>query len=360
MLRIRLLLLALIGAAAFVFAAAAASTVDRPAARPTAGASAPLPAKLASGKVRVALVRQLGSGDFFQQWLTGAQKMARALHIKLLVSDARGKNDQQATDFQNAVNRDVDAIIVDHGLAQTMVPLINKAVAKGIPVVVFDVVVPNRRVPQIQQSDHVLGRLIATKMVKDLGGKGKVGYVYVAGFAPLDRRNAAWQQVKTENPGIDQVAQFGKVSDAIASDVASQAAAVLTANPDLNAFLAPFDEFAKGCVLAVNQAGKQNQVKVYGVDISTADIGVMTAPASPWVATAATDPANIGAVAVRAAALRVVGTKLPTNILISPTLITQDFLRKNNIKTMGDLRHKLPGLNTKAIATAPWMPAIKF
>src|SRR6266540_703422 len=253
-------------------------------------------------------------------------------------------NEQMATDFQNAMNRGVDAIIVDHGLAETMNPLVDKAVKKGIPVVAFDLATPNKKVTQTQQSDILLGTMIATKMATDLRGKGKVGYVYVAGFAPLDRRNTAWQRVKKKYPGLEQVAQFGKVSDSTASDVQSQAAAVLTANPDLNAILAPYDEFAKGAVLAINQAGKQKRVKVYGVDISTPD----------------TDPANVGAVTVRAAVLKLLGTKLPRSILIRPALITQSFLVKNNIKTMADLRRKLKGLNTSDIASAPWMPKITF
>src|SRR6266536_2158136 len=243
----RLVLTVLSVTAALVATAAAGAT-------PTAGSK--LPPKLASGKVQIALVRQLGSGDFFQQWLTGAQKMAKLLKVKLLIYDARGKNEQMATDFQNAMNRGVDAIIVDHGLAETMNPLVDKAVKKGIPVVAFDLATPNKKVTQTQQSDILLGTMIATKMATDLRGKGKVGYVYVAGFAPLDRRNTAWQRVKKKYPGLEQVAQFGKVSDSTASDVQSQAAAVLTANPDLNAILAPYDEFAKGAVLAINQAGK--------------------------------------------------------------------------------------------------------
>lgn len=319
-----------------------------------------LPEPFASGKVRIALVRQLGSGDFFEQWLTGAQKMAKALNVTLLVSDARGNNAQQARNLDTAINEKVDAIIVDHGFAETMNAPIDDAVRKGIPVVVFDVEVKNPSIPQIQQSDIKLGRTIAEKMVKDLNGRGKVGYVYVAGFAPLDRRDQAWRQVKSENPGIEQVAQFGKVSDSTASDVAAQADAVLRAHPDLNAILAPFDEFAKGAVLSIQRSGMGDKVKVYGVDISTADIGIMTAAGSPWVATAATDPANVGAVAVRAAALRVKKEQVQTQLLIPPTLITREFLIQNNIHTMADLRAKLPDLNTTDLATAAWMPKIQY
>lgn len=316
--------------------------------------AAQLPAKFESG-VKIALVRQLASGDYFQQWLLGAQEQAKALNIDLRISDARNNNDQQATDLQRAIDQKPDAIIVDHGLAATVNPLIDKAVEAGIPVVAFDVETENPEVTSIQQSDEDAGKRLGEELVKGIGGSGEVGYVYVAGFAPLDRRNRGWEEVKKANPDVKQVAKFGKVSDSTANDTQEQANAVITANPDLKAVLAPYDEFAKGVVNALEQANKTD-VKVYGGDISTPDIGVMTKEGSPWVATIATDPANVGRVAVRAAALKLNGDTIDREVLIPQTIITQDFLRENSIKTLEDLRAKLPDLNTQDTATADWIP----
>ena len=53
------------------------------------------------------------------------------------------------------------AIIVDHGLAATVNPLIEKAVAAGIPVVAFDVETENPKVVSIQQSDVDAGKRIS-------------------------------------------------------------------------------------------------------------------------------------------------------------------------------------------------------
>jgi simple sugar transport system substrate-binding protein len=205
------------------------------------------------------------------------------------------------------------------------------------------------------QSDVDAGKRISEELVKGIGGKGDVGYVYVAGFAPLDRRNRGWNEVKKANPGVKQVAHFGKVSDSTASDTQEQANAAITANPDLKAVLAPYDEFAKGVVLALGQANKTG-VKVYGADISTPDIAVITKADSPWVATIATDPANVGRVAVRAAALKVNGDPVDREVLIQPSVITQKFLRDNKIKTLEQLRAKLPELDTKDAASASWIP----
>jgi SfnB family sulfur acquisition oxidoreductase len=337
----------------------AAATTEAPATSEAAASDAK-PEPFASREVRVALVRQLGSGDYFEQWLDGAQAQADALGIDLVVTDARTKNDLQATNLQQAIDReDVDGIIVDHGLAETLNPIIDKAVTAGKPIVAVDVETENEAVPSIQQSDVDLGKAISTKLADDLGGEGKVAYVYVAGYAPLDRRDRGWNEVKKANPGLEQVAQFGKVSDSTASETADQARAVIAANPDLKAILAPYDEFAKGAVLAVNEAGKADQIKVYGVDISTADIGVMSEAGSPWVATQATDPRNGGKLAVRAIALKIAGEDVPASVLIPPALITQQQLTDGSIANMDQLREAIPDLDTADLLAAPWIPAAK-
>ncbi len=339
----------------------AAATTEAPATSEAAAAGdTAAPEPFASRQVRVALVRQLGSGDYFEQWLDGAQAQADALGIDLVVTDARTKNDLQATNLQQAIDReDVDGIIVDHGLAETLNPIIDKGAQAGKPIVAVDVETENEQVPSIQQSDVDLGKAISTELADDLGGEGKVAYVYVAGYAPLDRRDRGWAEVKKANPGLDQVAQFGKVSDSTASETADQARAVIAANPDLKAILAPYDEFAKGAVLAVNEAGKADEIKVYGVDISTADIGVMTEAGSPWVATQATDPRNGGKLAVRAIALKIAGEDVPASVLIPPALITQQQLTDGSITNMDQLREAIPDLDTADLLAAPWIPAAK-
>ncbi|MFN8619558.1 MAG: substrate-binding domain-containing protein [Chloroflexota bacterium] len=312
------------------------------------------PAPFDQPPVKIALVRQLGSGDYFEQWLAGAQAQADALGIDLLVSDARGDNAAQATNLDTAINQGVKAIILDHGQTETLTPGIEAALAANIPVVAFDANANNDAVPQIEQSDATIASKALEQLVADTGGAGKIGYVYVAGFAPLDRRDAVFQQVLKDNPGLELVSTWGTVSDSTAAEVQAQTAAVLTANPDIKAIFAPYDEFAKGAVLAIEAAGLQDQVKVYGADISAADIAVITADGSPWVATVGTDPANVGRVAVRAAALLAAGQEVPHAITVEPALITQQFLKDNKITTVAELGAALPDLDTPDLLPVPW------
>ncbi len=122
----------------------------------------------------------------------------------------------------------------------------------------------------------------------------------------------------------------------------------------MKAIFAPYDEFAKGAAIAVKELGLQDKVKIYGADISTADIGVITEPNSPWVATATTDPSNVGRIAVRAAALLVAGEQVDPALKIPPALVTQKQLVDGKIANIEQLTTAIPELTTPDVARVPW------
>ena len=218
---------------------------------PGTAAAADVPPNFADGSVSIALVAQLSAGDYFEQWRAGAEAQAEELGITLDFLGADGDNDRHALNLQQAIDSEADAIIVDHGFPETIQPVLGEAVEAGIPVVAFDVDPGEHEVVTLSQSDEEIAGTVLEVLREDTGGEGEVIYVYVSGFAPLDRRDAVWQQFKQDNPGITEVAQIGVVSDNTAAQVAEQAKAALQANPDVTAIFAPYDEFAKGAVQAV-------------------------------------------------------------------------------------------------------------
>ncbi len=332
--------------------APAATTAAAPSA-PAASVSAAKPAPFNAGPVKIAMVRQSGAGDYFQQWEMGADAQAKALGIQMQVYDAQADNAQQATDMQTAMNSGVAGIIVDHGLTQTMVPLINQAVAKGIPVVVYDVDGTQPPVVHTDQSDADMATKDLTLMAQTIPDGAKIGYVNALGIAPLDRRNVVFQQfVKQHNWDVEFF--VGKFTNDVATDNEVLVDAALKAHPDVQAIFAPYDELAKGTVAAVKNNGLQSKIKVFGIDISNADIQVMTASGSPWVATATTDPAGVGAAVVRTMALKLAGSTT-TEVMFPASLVTQQFLDQNNIQNMDQLVQKIPSLLELDSSSAPWI-----
>ncbi|PHQ97949.1 MAG: LacI family transcriptional regulator [Marinosulfonomonas sp.] len=309
-----------------------------------------------AGDVKIALVRYLSTGDFFQAYLAGVESQAAAIGVDLRIFDSRQDAALQADMVDQAIALGVDGIIIQHGLTESMQAAAQRAIDAGIKVVAFDVNVENDAIPQVEQSDYLLGKLALEQAIADNGDTWKAGYVYVAGIAPLDRRDVAWQDIKAEHSGIEEVAMFGTLDNPIANSVANQARSVLQANPNITVMFAPYDEFAKGVKIAVDEAGMTDQVSIYSADVSTADIAAMREPGSAWAATVATNPAVVGEVSVRTLAMLLAGEDPGHNVVVPPTLITQAFLNDNDIKNMSDLSANMPQFAHADVSVPAWMP----
>jgi simple sugar transport system substrate-binding protein len=306
------------------------------------------------GNVHIVLIRQMVEGEFMQNLLAGATKQAAQLGVKMTVFGKNMDNEAQANFVYQAISMRVSGIMLDHGLTETLQKPAADAIKAGIPVVAFDVDVKNPDIPQIAQDDYLLGKESLQSLITTFHGKANIGYVYVPGILPLDKRNVAYTDLLKKNAGIKEVARTGTLESPFSVKNADQAKAALIAHPEINAYFAPYDEFAKGVYMAATEL-KRN-IKIYSADISTQDIELMRAKNSPWVATCATNPSTIGAVLVRAICRKIVGEQLPHDILIPPTLFTADMLNKANVKNMDELLKAFPKFDNKSICSAPWIP----
>ncbi len=329
----------------------------------SSAANEAVPKKFADGSVRIAVVRQLNTGDYYQNWISGVQSEAKKLHVKVDVFNADGDNAKQALFLQQAVSTHPDAIVIGWGFQNSLKAGLAAAKDAHIPVIIYDAdVPPSDDTVVVSQSHALMMEGILKVFQADMGGQnlqGNVIYVYVPGYHALDERNKVWQQFLKDNTGIKVISTIGVVNSNTANQTADQAKASLTANRDVKAIIAPYDEFAKGATLAVEELGLQKQIKVYGMDISTADIAVMTKPNSPWTVTATTDASDLGAVVVRTAAARIAGQLEGNSVVVPPLVITQDDLMKAGIKNVEQLGDKFPGLQTPDVSKAPWMDKVQ-
>jgi simple sugar transport system substrate-binding protein len=330
----------------------------------TSSAAAPAAAKPApfdKGPVKIALVQYSGAGDYFQLWTEGARKQADAIGFSMQHYDAKAQDATQAADMKSAIGSGVAGIIVDHGTSPTLCPLINQATDAGIAVVVYDVKVAEcaPKAVETAQNDVGLATLVLTQMAKDVGDAVPVGYVNPMVIAPLERRDVVWKQFLAEHKW-SQKFSVGKFSHEVARDNARLAGAALKSHPEVKAVFAPYDEATKGVVTAIEENKLGTRVAAYGIDISNADIELMTKKDSPWKATATTDPSAIGAGVARVMALQIAGQLHDKQVIFPGVLVTQAFLLQEQIRNMGDLRAKLPDLNLTSTAAAPWIESVTF
>jgi simple sugar transport system substrate-binding protein len=153
-----------------------------------------------------------------------------------------------------------------------------------------------------RRSVHDIARQVLDEALRENGDKFNAGYVFVAGFRPLELRGEVWADVKKAHPEIKEQVVWGAVDSNTATTVASQSAATLRAHPDITVVFAPYERVRSGGETWRRGSGVADKVKVYSADVSTSDIQEIREPGSSWVATSATNPAVVGEVSLRALA----------------------------------------------------------
>jgi simple sugar transport system substrate-binding protein len=309
-----------------------------------------------SEKLTIAHVSYLLEGEFMQMYRAGAEAQAELMDMDFITLGKQTDAQAQANFVQQAISQGVDGIVIQHGVPESLQSVAQEALDAGIPVVAFDVDLDNEDIPQVAQNDPQHGYNAINAIREDFNGDANIAYVYTPGILPLDKRDSSIQEVVSNEPDMQIVEQTGTLESPIAVKNADQAKAVLRANDTIDAYLAPYDEFAKGIVLALEELDMTDEVKVYSVDISTQDIELMTKEGSPWVMTSAVNPAAVGAASVRTLALVMAGEDVPHDVLVPTTVFTQEMLRENNVSNMDELREAFPEFNRADVSTAPWIP----
>lgn len=270
-------------------------------------------------------------GDHWVQLVKGVQEAAAAFgNVEVITMDAQLDRARQVQLLENAITMKPEVIFLDHGTGEAMVPGVKKAMQAGIKVILFDVVVPGVEVTcDIAQDDYMLAYHSLQKMAQDIGGKGNIVVVSTSGSAPIERRKRILPLILDRYPGIKVVAEFGKTGANVVPQTVEMMDSVLTAHPgknDIHAIWAPFDQWAIGCLTAVQQRGRA--IPIYSVDVSPYDLELMRKPGSMWKATAACDPSEIGRVAIRVAQLALTGQPVPRYVIIPSALVTQEAARQ--------------------------------
>ncbi|WP_347552045.1 sugar ABC transporter substrate-binding protein [Pseudalkalibacillus hwajinpoensis] len=325
------------------------------AAAPASEVSSDIP-KEVQKPIKIAAIMQASLGTFSSQYIQGVEDQVEKFGGSVQVYNADNDLAKMATHLETAINQEVDGILIDHGRADALEPGVKRAVEKGIPVVVFDSDINVPGVTVIDQDDYSLAWDTLKTLAQDLNGEGEIVYVWVGGFAPMERRNAIYEAFQERYPNIKEIAKFGTASANTALDTQTQMEAILKQYPnkgDIDAVFAPWDEFAKGATRAIEQAGRE-EIKVYGIDMSDEDLQMMQKENSPWVSSAATDPAEVGRVQVRFVYQKIAGEETPEIFSLDPHLVKQSDLPEETI-SMDALGKYVDDWGSSEAATSPWM-----
>ncbi|MGD8188959.1 sugar ABC transporter substrate-binding protein [Brevibacillus ginsengisoli] len=288
-----------------------------------------------NAKKRIALVMQFNIGTFSSQYIAGVKEEVEKAGGEVTVFNSDGDLGKMSSNLDAAINQHFDGILIDHGTPEALEQGVKKALEQKISVVAFDANLNVPGVTVLHQGDQKMAELTLEKLAQDAGGKGNIVKIWVAGFAPMERRQESYKAFQSKYPDLKEVAAFGSATSNTALDTQTQMEAILKKYPnkgDITAVWAAWDEFAKGATRAIQQAGR-TEIKVYGIDLSDEDLQLIQDPNSPWVASAAVDPTDIGRVQVRYLFKKLKGETVDQNVVLDPVLVTRETLPKEPVKT---------------------------
>ena len=141
-------------------------------------------------------VMVIPKGTTHEHWKSvhaGASKAAQELGNMEIIWQGPTKEDDRADQIklvQNAVASKVDAMILAPLDARALVEPVEQAIAKGIPVIVFDSGLESKKIASYVATNNYNGGVIAARRLGELlGGKGRIILLrYNVGSASTDER----------------------------------------------------------------------------------------------------------------------------------------------------------------------------
>ncbi len=325
--------------------------------------NAEIPAGVKGKKLKMALVKEWGTGTHMIMHINGAKAEAAKYGVTLSVIDANHNLAKMAEGIENAVINKMDAILISHGKADALTKSVEKALKAGIPVIVFDNDFPiddkvaNGKLVSLDQYDLMMGLLSQMALVQALDGKGNVVYNRVANVPPTDKRHRIWEgAILPTYTGIKVVNTIDLGTNNPMPKAQTALETLLTTNNHIDAVYAVWDEYAKGFYNAIVASGKK--IPLFSVDISDQDLAMMQTHPEIWKASAAVNPYTVGKVQVRLALKALAGERIPRYYSMTPVLVKSADLPKERIG-MDGLAKLYPAWGNSNDFVEPWMAELE-
>ena len=247
----------------------------------------------------------------------------RGYAVKIYDAGGYGNLQKQVAQIEDVIQRKVAGIVLVPASSDGTVPVVEKAIAAGIPVVNDGIATRTDKISGfVGEPSYVMTELLAAFVSDKLAGKGEVAML--SGPSGLDLtkfRVDGFKDYLSKFPGMKVVAE--KFTSTASAEALSTMQDYLQAHPDLSAVYTFNGPIAVGAVQALRAAGK----KPGDVIVVTTDMEVETQRLieEGWIqATVVSQPVTMARLAVQRAIEAAEGTSIPAETLTQATLISKN------------------------------------
>lgn len=226
-------------------------------------------------KKRVAVIPKGTSHLFWVSVQAGALAAGKQFDLEILWNGPATETDysRQIQIVDSMVAQRVDGIALAASERKALVAAVDRAMAAGIPVTVFDSGLDSENhLSFIATDNYEAGKMGGRKLAELMGGKGNVAVIMHApgSLSTMDREKGFRDVIAAEFPNIRIVAEQYGMSDRAKSRAAAEN--ILAAHPQLDGFFASTEPSSSGISLALKAREMNGKVKFVAFDSSEAMI----------------------------------------------------------------------------------------
>jgi len=283
----------------------------------------------------IAVIPKGTTHSFWNSVLAGAQRAAKEHDVEIFWTgpDREGDREKQIQIVEDFIVKKVAGIVLAPTDAGALVPVVQRAAAARIPVVIIDSdIETDKRVSFVATDNYAGGALAAKHMAKLLGGKGKVAVIkYMAGSASTTaRENGFIETLKKGFPEVELVEdRYGMDTVETALSAAED---VLTRHKGLDGIFACNESTSRGALRALESQGRAGAVKMIGFD--AADALLKGLDAGRIDALVVQNPQAMGYKGVCSVVAAIKGESVKARIDTGVELVTKDRLNSPEIRAL--------------------------
>jgi ribose transport system substrate-binding protein len=278
-----------------------------------------------SKSIDVALVTKALDSEWWQRVKSGAEEAARAnpgVRLAVLAPEREVNIDQQVSILEDQITKHVAALAVAPAGVSEILPVLEKAKAAGIPVIIMDTDInwPGK-LSYVGADNKRAGHLAGEYIAKLVDAKGQVAVIRgILGIATHEDRLAGFREAIAAAPGIECVAvQPANSERSLGMSVMEN---LITTHPALRAVFATNDQMALGAVEAIAARNLTGKIAVVGVDATGEALHAIES--GRLSADVAMHPEALGNKAVTAAIQAAKGQPVDKTIDTGETLVTKE------------------------------------
>jgi ribose transport system substrate-binding protein len=223
-------------------------------------------------RLQIAVIPKGTTHEFWKAIHAGAMKAAQERNVEIIWKGPvkEDDRDEQIKVVETFISEGVDGIVLAPLDDRALVPVLNDAKARKIPVVIFDSGVKwDGYISFVATDNYKAGVLGADRLGTVVGGKGNVILLrYAEGSASTMEREAGFlDTIAKKYPGIRVISsnQYGGATTETAYTASEN---LLSTYKDVQGIFTPNESTTFGMLLALDAADRTNQVKLVGFDAS--------------------------------------------------------------------------------------------